>query len=122
MHDLIIGWSIGAIIGLFPILVSCGFALIMGRDFPKRLSFVITSSALAYGLSIILALPLAPIEIAHGMFRANLLAAGYTSLSAALDWLVAYGEFIPLFFLLVLAVAVPVKLRRKWAGIVQATR
>jgi hypothetical protein len=121
MRDLIIGWSIGAVLMLLPIFIAWGFALSSGRDFPKKKTFVITSSALAYGLSMILSMPLAPVGIAGAMFSTKLSAADYKSLAAVLDWLAAYWEVISLVLMLILSIVIPARLRHKWQAIVQAT-
>ena len=121
MRDLIVGWSIGAALMLLPIFIAWGFALSSGRDFPKTMAFVITSSALAYGLSMIFTMPLAPVGVAGALFSAKLSAANYKSLAAVLDWLAAYWEVISLALMLILSILIPARLRRKWRAIVQAT-
>ena len=121
MHDLFLGWSIGAIFILLPVFIAIGFSIFTDASFPKKLAFIITSSSLAYGVSFLLCLPVAPLGFAAGYYTQDILVAGHSNIASITDWFAENWEVLSLVLIPIFGLAVPIWLKRKWPAIVQAT-
>jgi len=121
MYELVLVWSIGVAFILLPIFISLGFLVRTEVIFPKKSAFVITSSSLAYGISFLLSLPIAPLGFACGYYAQDISAAGYPNIAAATDWFAEYWEIISLVLIPIFGFIVPNWLKRKWPAIIQAT-